>query len=218
MIEEAPSPGLLSTERARILPLVADVIGRAGYRGAGTVEMLLDQEGKLWFMEMNTRLQVEHPVTEQITGLDLVELQLRVAANAPLPITQDDVTVRGHAIEVRINAEDPARGFAPSPGTITRLELPEGEGIRVDTHLRSGDAIPPFYDSMIAKLIVHAPDRDAALARMRDALAATRIEGVTTNLALHERILGWDAFLAGTYDTTSLETELMPALASGGGT
>jgi acetyl-CoA carboxylase biotin carboxylase subunit len=159
-------------------------------------------------MEMNTRLQVEHPVTEAITGLDLVELQLRVAANEALPIQQDDVAVRGHAIECRINAEDPDKGFQPSPGAITELALPEGEGIRVDTHLRSGDRIPPYYDSMVAKVIAHGADRAQAIERMRAALAAIRVEGVTTNVALHRRILDWPAFTSGTYDTTSLEAWL----------
>jgi len=216
VLEEAPSPGLPPAERERILPLVADVIGRSGYRNAGTVEMLLDPDGRAWFMEMNTRLQVEHPVTEAITGLDIVELQLRVAANEPLPIAQDDVTFHGHAIECRINAEDPADGFRPCPGTVSALRFPQGEGIRVETHLRSGDRIPPFYDSMVAKLIVHAADRAAAIERVTAALDATAVLGVTTNLALHRRIVRWDAFRSGHYDTTSLERELVPTLATGG--
>ena len=206
VLEEAPSPGLSEAERARILPLVADVVGRSGYRNAGTVEMLLDADGQLWFMEMNTRLQVEHPVSEEVTGIDLVEWQLRVAANETLP---DVPLTRGHAIECRINAEDPDRDFAPSPGLVTRLELPTGEGIRVDTHLREGDRIPPWYDSMIAKIIVHAEDRAAAIARMRAALSATHVAGVTTNIELHRRILDWQPFCSGNYDTTSLEHDLM---------
>jgi acetyl-CoA carboxylase biotin carboxylase subunit len=209
VLEEAPSPGLPASERERILPLVAGVVGRSGYRNAGTVEMLLDADGKAWFMEMNTRLQVEHPVTEEITGVDLVELQLKVAANEPLPLTQADITPRGHAFECRLNAEDPDNGFQPSPGTVHTLELPTGEGIRVDTHLRAGDRIPPQYDSMIAKLIVSGPTRDEALARLSAALDQVRIEGVTTNLGLHRRIVRWDAFRTGQYDTKSLETDLM---------
>jgi acetyl-CoA carboxylase, biotin carboxylase subunit len=208
VVEEAPSPGLSAEERARVLPLVADVVRRSGYVNAGTVEMLLDQDGRLTFMEMNTRLQVEHPVTEQITGLDLVELQLRVAARQPLPLSQGDVTFQGHSLELRINAEDPSRDFQPGPGTIEALDWPTGEGVRVDTHLRAGDRIPPDYDSMIAKLILTGPDRDTVLQRARDAVAATRITGVTTNLGLHARILRWDAFTSGDYHTRSLERDL----------
>ena len=208
VLEEAPSPGLPSAERDRILPLVANVIARSGYRNVGTVEMLLDQEQKLWFMEMNTRLQVEHPVTEENTRIDLVEWQLRIAANQPIPKLQAEIEPRGHSLECRINAEDPDQGFRPSPGQVTTLAFPEGEGIRVDTHLRSGDRIPPHYDSMIAKVIAHGTDREQALERMRTALAAVRIEGVTTNLALHRRILTWDPFVSGNYDITSLEASL----------
>ncbi|MEZ4236752.1 MAG: biotin carboxylase N-terminal domain-containing protein [Myxococcota bacterium] len=205
VLEEAPSPGLPEAERARILPLVADVVGRSGYRNAGTVEMLLDAEGRMYFMEMNTRLQVEHPVSEEITGVDLVAWQLEVAAGGALPATQADIAVSGHAIECRINAEDPDDNFRPSPGTVTTLQVPEGEGIRVDTHLSAGDRIPPNYDSMIAKLVVHGRDRADAIARLEQALQGVRIEGVATNVALHRRIVGWDAFRAGAYDTTSLE-------------
>jgi acetyl-CoA carboxylase biotin carboxylase subunit len=211
VLEEGPSPGLPAEERARILPLVADVVARSGYVNAGTIEMLLDQDGRAWFMEMNTRLQVEHPVTEAITGLDLVELQLRVAAGERLPLTQAQVKVEGHAIECRINAEDPSNNFRPAPGLITRLVLPEGPGVRVDTHLAAGDRVPPYYDSMIAKLIVHGVDRAQAIDRMRAALAASVVEGVTSNLDLHRRILQWAPFVSGRYDTTSLESDLMGA-------
>lgn len=209
VLEEAPSPGLSPAERSRVLPLVADVVARAGYRNAGTVEMLLDADGNLWFMEMNTRLQVEHPVTEQVVGVDLVEWQLRVAAREPLPARQSDIRPTGHAIECRLNAEDPDDGFRPSPGVVSRLAFPQGEGIRVDTHLRSGDRIPPYYDSMVAKLIVSGADRDQAIARLRAALGEVVIEGVKTNIELHKRILEWDAFTSGHYDTRSLERELM---------
>ena len=209
VLEEAPSPGLPPAERERILPLVADVVARSGYRNAGTVEMLVDADGNAWFMEMNTRLQVEHPVTEQITGVDLVELQLRVAANERLPLRQSDVGFTGHAIEVRLNAEDPDDGFRPSPGRVTTLEFPTGEGVRVDTHLRTGDRIPPNYDSMVAKLIVHGADRAQAIERLAAALDATRIDGVRTNIGLHRRILGWEPFITGQYDTKSLERDLM---------
>jgi acetyl-CoA carboxylase biotin carboxylase subunit len=209
VVEEARSPGLPLEERERILPLVADVVSRSGYVNAGTVEMLLDADGRAWFMEMNTRLQVEHTVTEAVTGIDLVELQLRVAANEPLTLTQDDIRFSGHAVECRVNAEDPDDGFRPCPGRVGRLVLPEGEGIRVDTHLRSGDRIPPQYDSMVAKIIAHGVDREQAIERMRGALARLKVEGVTTNVGLHQRILNWDAFLSGQYDTRSLERDLM---------
>ncbi|MCB9667975.1 MAG: ATP-grasp domain-containing protein [Alphaproteobacteria bacterium] len=208
VLEEARSPGLPAAERERILPLVASVVAKTGYVGAGTVEMLLDDDGKAWFMEMNTRLQVEHPISEQITGIDLVEHQLRVAAGEVLSLSQDDIRFTGHALECRINAEDPDDGFKPSPGRIERLDFPVGEGVRVDTHLRAGDRISPYYDSMVAKLITWGPDRDAAIARMEEALAGTRIEGVTTNIALHQRILRWDAFREGSYHTRSLEAAM----------
>jgi acetyl-CoA carboxylase biotin carboxylase subunit len=211
VVEEGPSPGLTAAERARILPLVGDVIRRSGYVNAGTIEMLVDEHGTAWFMEMNTRLQVEHGVTELLTGLDLVELQLRVAANEPLPLRQEDVVVRGHAIECRINAEDPNDGFRPCPGKVTRLAFPDG--VRVDTALTSGDRIPPTYDSMVAKLLVHADDRPAAIAAMSAALEGTVVEGVTTNIDLHKKILRWEPFVSGQYTTTTLEQHLASLLA-----
>jgi acetyl-CoA carboxylase biotin carboxylase subunit len=209
VVEEAPSPGLSEAERARVLPKVAEAVRRAGYRGAGTVEMLLDQHGALWFMEMNTRLQVEHAVTEELLGIDLVEAQLRVAANERLPLRQDALSPRGHVIELRVNAEDPDDGFRPSPGTVTGLAWPEGEGIRVDTHLHPGDRIPPYYDSMVAKLVVRGADRADCIHRARAAVAATRVEGVRTNLGLHARILDWAPFVSGRYHTKSLEQDLL---------
>ncbi|MDP2311792.1 MAG: biotin carboxylase N-terminal domain-containing protein [Pseudomonadota bacterium] len=202
LLEESPSPALSPAECARIGTIVADACRAAGYYGAGTVEMLRDPSGALYFMEMNTRLQVEHPVTEAVTGLDLVELQLRVAANE---VVKPTFSVSGHAIECRVNAEDPDAGFRPAPGRVTRLVLPQGEGIRVDTHLRAGDAISPFYDSMVAKVIVHAPDRAAAIARMDAALAAMVVEGVPTTIPLQRRILADPRFVAGDYDTTFLD-------------
>ena len=158
-------------------------------------------------MEMNTRHQVEHPVSEAITGVDLVEWQLRVAANEALPLDTPPPR-KGHAIEFRINAEDPDQDFRPTPGVVSTLELPAGEGIRVDTHLSAGDRIPPNYDSMIAKLIVSAADRPTCLERAAKALAQTRIDGVSTNLALHRRVLDWTDFQQGRYDTGSLESWL----------
>ncbi len=206
VMEEATSPGLSAEERERVLPLVAEVVRKAGYVNAGTIEMLLDEHGRAWFMEMNTRLQVEHPVTEAVTGLDLVELQLRVAANEPLPLKQDDVTFTGHAVEARVNAEDPAQDFRPCPGRVTALVLPEGPGIRVDTHLAAGDRIPPQYDNMVAKVIAHAPTREQALDRLDAALASMRVEGVSTNIGLQRALLAHPDVRAGTFDTTSLET------------
>ena len=205
VLEEAPSPGLSAAERERILPLVADVVRKSGYANAGTVEMLLSDEGQLYFMEMNTRLQVEHPVTELLTGLDLVEQQLLVASNHRLSLSP---TSTGHAIECRINAEDPAQGFRPSPGRLTTLRWPTGEGVRVDTHVSEGDVVPPNYDSMLGKVICYGKDRTEAIERMGRALADTAVEGVANNIALHQRILTWPRFLAGEYDTTTLETEL----------
>ena len=163
--------------------------------------MLRAPDGGLYFLEMNNRLQVEHPVTELVTGLDLVELQLRVACNE---VVKPEFQRRGHAIECRINAEDPEKDFRPAPGTVRRLSFPEGEGIRVETHLRAGDTIPPHYDSMVAKLVVHAENRPAAIARMEAALAATQIEGVPTTIALHRKILADQRFLSGDYDTRFL--------------
>ncbi len=205
VLEESPSPALRPEVRDAVLATVTAALAKFRYRSAGTVEMLLDADGALWFMEMNTRLQVEHPVTEVRTGVDLVEWMLRVAAGEPLPLTQDEIQPVGHSVEVRINAEDPDHGFRPSPGRISKLVLPQGEGIRVDTHLQEGDRIPPNYDSMVAKVISWGKDRPEAILRMRHALATTTVEGVTTNIGLHQRILQWDAFLGGTYDTTSLE-------------
>jgi acetyl-CoA carboxylase biotin carboxylase subunit len=208
LLEESPSPVITPAQRAQVGGLVAEVVARAGYRNAGTVEMLRDQDGQLYFMEMNTRLQVEHPVSEEITGLDLVELQLRVACNEPLPFDQSGVHFKGHAIEARVNAEDPAQGFRPSPGRITRLELPVGDGVRVDTHLRGGDRIPPQYDSMICKVIAWGEDRAQAIARLHGALSASVIEGVPTTIPLQLKLLESEPFRSGTYDTTTLDTLL----------
>ena len=202
LLEESPSPVITPAERARMSAIVGEACRRAGYYGAGTVEMLRDPSGALYFMEMNTRLQVEHPVTEMVTGLDLVELQLRVAANE---VVNPTFTLSGHAIECRINAEDPAQGFKPAPGRVTKLVLPEGVGIRVDTHLRGGDAISPFYDSMVAKVIAHGANRGEAIARMDAALAAMVVEGVPTTIPLQRQILADARFVSGVYDTSFLD-------------
>jgi acetyl-CoA carboxylase biotin carboxylase subunit len=209
LLEETPSPALADGAgaelRSRIEAQLEQVIGALGYRGAGTVEMLLAPEGALYFMEMNTRLQVEHTVTEMVTGLDLVACQLQIAANGPLP---DPVVPQGHAIQCRINAEDVAQDFRPTPGRLERFRLPEGEGIRVDTHLREGDPVSPHYDSLLAKLIAHGPDRATAIARMDAALAAMEVEGVPTTIGLHRGILAHPDFQAGRVSTGFLEQNL----------
>jgi acetyl-CoA carboxylase, biotin carboxylase subunit len=206
VLEEAPAPGLDPEVRTAMCDAATALAREVGYVGAGTVEFLLDPpSGEFFFIEMNTRIQVEHPVTELVTGLDLVALQLRVADGEPLPMAQDEIVCRGAALEFRVNAEDPADDFLPSPGEVTALELPGGPGVRVDTALAAGDVIPPFYDSMVAKLCVWAPDRGAALARGRRALAEYRVEGVPTTIPLHRRLLEDPTVIAGDYDITFLE-------------
>ena len=206
VLEEAPAPRM-KTEHRRAMGKAAVACATAiGYVGAGTVEFIaadsFDRDGAFYFMEMNTRLQVEHPVTEMVTGEDLVEWQLRVAAGEPLPKRQDELALSGHAIEARIYAEDPERGFLPSIGTITHLRAPAARpGVRVDTGVRAGDEISPYYDPMIAKLVVHGEDRSAALARLRDALADYEIVGVATNVAFLRRVVAHDAFASGNVDT-----------------
>jgi acetyl-CoA carboxylase biotin carboxylase subunit len=205
LIEESPAPGPSREEVARTAARVEAACTALGYLGAGTVEMLLDGEGRLWFMEMNTRLQVEHTVTEAVTGLDLVELQLRIAAHQRPELASNS---RGHAIECRINAESPADNFRPTPGRIERLVFPSGEGVRVDSHLAEGDRISPHYDSMIAKLICWGPDRPSAIHRMDAALEALVVEGVSTTAALHRRILAHPDFQSGKYDNGFVERHI----------
>ncbi len=211
VIEEAPAPGLPAELRAAMGAAAAQAARAVGYVGAGTVEFIADgshglRSGGFWFMEMNTRLQVEHPVTEAVTGLDLVEWQFRVAAGEPLPLTQDAVPLQGHAIEARIYAEDPARGFLPSTGTLLALQFPHG--VRVDTGVEQGSAITPFYDPMIAKMIAHAPSREAALERLAAALAETVAAGPYTNLALLAGLCRSAEFRAGRFDTGFIERHL----------
>ncbi|MCB9778132.1 MAG: ATP-grasp domain-containing protein [Alphaproteobacteria bacterium] len=214
LVEETPSPAVDDALRARVFATVEQACVALGYRGAGTVEMLLDQDGGLWFMEMNTRLQVEHTVTEAVRGIDLVEWQLRIAANEPLPSDLlERYPARGHAVECRINAERVADDFRPTPGPVPVLELPQGEGVRVDTHLAAGDRVSPHYDSMIAKLITHGADRTQALDRMARALASLRVEGVPTTAGLHRAIVDAPAFRSGAYDTSWLEGALADLLA-----
>jgi acetyl-CoA carboxylase biotin carboxylase subunit len=206
VIEEAPAPGITEEQRKRIGERCVNACLEIGYRSAGTFEFLYEND-EFYFIEMNTRLQVEHPVTEMITGIDIVREQLNIAAGEPLSIKQEDVRFQGHAIECRINAED-AKTFMPSPGLITLAHMPGGPGIRVDSHLYSGYSVPPFYDSMIGKVIAHGQDRDAAFGRMRNALSEIVIEGIRTNVALHQEIFQHAAFQAGGTDIHYLEKRL----------
>ncbi|MHA6729201.1 acetyl-CoA carboxylase biotin carboxylase subunit [Devosia sp. A369] len=198
VLEESPAPGIDRAAIAAIGESCAEACRRIGYVGAGTFEFLYEK-GEFYFIEMNTRLQVEHPVTEMVTGLDIVDLQLRVALGEALDIKQADIVVSGHAIECRINAEHPF-SFAPAPGIVETLTAPGGEGVRLDTHLRNGKRVPPNYDSLIAKLIVHAPTRSAAIARMAEALQATEILGILTNIPLHADLIADPGFAAGSQD------------------
>jgi acetyl-CoA carboxylase biotin carboxylase subunit len=202
LIEECPAPELEPALRAALHAAAVRFAARLGYRGAGTVEFLVDAgRGEFYFLEMNARIQVEHPVTEQVTGLDLVAAQLRIAEGAELPLAQSDLRLDGCAIECRINAEDPARDFMPSPGRVTRAEWPQGEGIRVDTHITAGSSVPPYYDSLLGKVIAHGRTREAARARLAAALGRTRIEGVHTNLAFQAALLDDPEFVRGGVDT-----------------
>jgi acetyl-CoA carboxylase biotin carboxylase subunit len=202
LVEETPAPHLPLATRETLLEAAVRFAERLEYRGAGTVEFLYDVErDEFYFLEMNARIQVEHPVTEEVTGVDLVAEQIAIASGDGLRLHQADVTLQGAAIECRINAEDPANGFMPSPGTVRSASWPQGEGIRVDTHIVDGASIPPFYDSMIAKVIAHGPDRATALNRLRSALHQTSIEGVATNITFQQQILGEAAFAEGGVDT-----------------
>ena len=203
VIEESPSPALNQAQREEIGEIVRKAIEKIGYTNAGTLEFLFE-DGRFYFMEMNTRLQVEHPITEAVTGIDIVREQIRVASGAALGYTQDDVTFSGHAIECRINAEDPET-FAPCPGKITEWHAPGGLGVRVDSEIYSGYSIPPFYDSMIAKLIVSGKTRNAALMRLRRALEEFVIEGVKTTIPLHQDIISQAEFIDGQYNIHWLE-------------
>ena len=206
VIEEAPAPGITEKQRQRIGARCVQACKDIGYRSAGTFEFLYEND-EFYFIEMNTRLQVEHPVTEMITGIDIVRQQLLIASGEPLKIAQEDVRFQGHAIECRINAEDP-KNFMPSPGLITLWHPPGGPGIRVESHIYSGYRVPPFYDSMIGKLIAHGENRDVAVARMRNALSEVVIEGIKTNIPLHQEIFQHAAFQAGGTDINYLEKRL----------
>jgi acetyl-CoA carboxylase biotin carboxylase subunit len=204
LIEESPCPVLSDEERQRSLSAAVEAARGIGYVGAGTMEFLLLGDGTLRFMEMNTRLQVEHCVSEIRSGLDLVHEQIRVAAGHRLRWSQSDITLTGHAIECRINAEDPEQGFRPGPGLISTWGAPTGEGIRVDTHVESGYTVPPHYDSLLCKVITHAPTRNEAADRMIEALGRLQCEGVPTTAAMHRAVLASDAFRTGEYDTRSI--------------
>ncbi|MBE2897625.1 acetyl-CoA carboxylase biotin carboxylase subunit [Pasteurellaceae bacterium TAE3-ERU1] len=206
VVEEAPAPGIDAQLRKDIGQRCANACVEIGYRGAGTFEFLYEN-GEFYFIEMNTRIQVEHPVTEMITGVDLVKEQLRIASGMPLSFKQEDIKVRGHAIECRINAEDP-RNFLPSPGKVTRLHTPGGFGIRWDSHIYDGYTVPPHYDSMIAKLISYGETREEAITRMRNALSEVIIEGLKTNIPLHEMIMDDESFNRGGSNIHYLEKKL----------
>ncbi|MEJ2654110.1 MAG: acetyl-CoA carboxylase biotin carboxylase subunit [Acidihalobacter sp.] len=206
VVEEAPAPGISVEQRERLGARLTEACRSIGYRGAGTFEFLYEN-GEFYFIEMNTRVQVEHPVTEMVTGIDIVKQQLLVASGEELPFTQDDIVLRGHAIECRINAEDP-RSFIPSPGTITQYHAPGGPGIRVDSHIYNGYRVPPYYDSLIGKLIAHGEDRASALARMRGALQEIVVDGIKTNIELHQNILSDTAFIEGGTNIHYLEKKL----------
>ena len=206
VVEEAPAPGITPEMRARMGKVCADACVRIGYRGAGTFEFLY-QDGEFYFIEMNTRIQVEHPVTERVTGIDLVAEQIRIASGMPLSFSQEDIIIRGHAIECRINAEDP-RTFMPSPGLVTHYHAPGGAGIRMDSHLYSGYKVPPNYDSLIGKLIAYGNTRESAIARMRTALKEIGIEGIKTNVELQRDIMDDTHFQTGGTNIHYLEKKL----------
>jgi acetyl-CoA carboxylase biotin carboxylase subunit len=205
LIEESPSPRLSAETRTAMCDAAVRLAKAAKYTNAGTVEFIVDQQGNYYFIEVNTRIQVEHPVTEMMTGIDLIKMQLRVAAGEPLPFKQDEIRATGAAIECRINAEDPAAGFRPSPGLIQRLIPPGGFGVRFDSHAYSGYTVSPYYDSMIGKVIVHQPTRGEAIATMLRALQELRVDGLKTTAPLQREILAHSAFAEAQIDTTFVE-------------
>jgi acetyl-CoA carboxylase biotin carboxylase subunit len=217
LIEEGPSPAMGDAARERLRDLAIRAVVAAGYESAGTLEFLLDREGNFYFIEINCRIQVEHPVTEAVTGIDLITQQIRLAAGEPLALRQADVQFHGHAIEFRINAEDAADNFSPQTGVIDELLLPGGPGVRVDTHLYPGYEVPPYYDSLLAKLIVWGDDRDQALARSRRALREFAISGIKTNLPFHQGIIDNEAFLGAQVSTNLLDRVGPAAFVTGRG-
>lgn len=205
LVEESPSPAVTPKLRKRMGKEAVKAAKVVKYKGAGTVEFLLAPDGNFYFMEMNTRIQVEHPVTEQVSGVDLVKEQIRIASDGKLGFSQDEIVVEGHAIECRINAEDPTNGFRPSPGEITSFHIPGGPGIRVDTYAYARYVIPPYYDSILAKLIAYGRTRDEAILRMRRALEEFIVEGVKTTIPFHQRVLADPDFVKGKFDTSFVE-------------
>jgi acetyl-CoA carboxylase biotin carboxylase subunit len=209
LIEESPAPRLPQEKRIAMCEAAVRMIREANYHNAGTVEFIVDPDDNFYFIEVNARIQVEHPVSELVTGIDLIKTQIRVAAGEPLPFNQGDIVPRGAAIECRINAENPERGFQPSPGLIKQLYVPGGPGIRWDSHAHAGYTVPPYYDSMIGKLIVHRPTREEAIACMKRALAELRIEGIKTTAPFHLRVLSHATFAEGMVDTKFVERTLL---------
>ncbi len=207
LIEEAPSPNLPEARRREICDAAVRMIRASNYTNAGTVEFIVDRDNNFFFIEVNARIQVEHPVSEMITGVDLIKEQIRVAAGQPLSFQQSDLKCIGHAIECRINAENPDRNFQPNPGKIQKLFTPGGLGVRFDSHVYGGYTVPPYYDSMIGKLIVHRPTRDEAIATMRRALAEMIVEGIATTAPFHDKVLQHPEFVAGKHDTKFVERE-----------
>jgi acetyl-CoA carboxylase biotin carboxylase subunit len=207
LLEETPCPGLADATRRELTAAALRLCRAAGYESAGTVEFLLDRQDRFYFLEVNTRIQVEHPVTEMVTGVDLVRAQIEIAAGEPLGLRQEDVVFRGHAIECRVTAEDPVT-FTPSPGRVTAYVAPGGPGVRVDSHCFAGYTVPPYYDSLVAKVITHGADRTDALARMRRAVSEFIVEGIRTTLPLHARLLADPRLISGDYSTTFLESGL----------
>jgi acetyl-CoA carboxylase biotin carboxylase subunit len=205
LVEESPAPHLPPSLREQICQAAVRLVRAANYQNAGTCEFLVDKQNNFYFIELNARIQVEHPVTELVTGIDLVREQIRIAAGLPLSFRQEDIHHRGVAIECRINAEDPAADFRPCPGVITRWQVPGGPGVRLDSHVVSGYRVPPNYDSLVAKLLVHQPTRALALACMRRALTEFVVEGIKTTLPLHREILNHSSFIEGQVDTTFIE-------------
>jgi acetyl-CoA carboxylase biotin carboxylase subunit len=212
LVEESPSPGLPEAVRERMGDAAVRLCRHVGYRSAGTIECIFDPaSGEFYFMEMNTRVQVEHPVTECVTGIDIVKEQIRIAGGERLSVRQDDIRLRGHAIECRINAEDPDTGFSPCPGQLSVVQMPGGPGVRVDSHVFAGYRVPPNYDSLIAKLITWGSDRPEAIARMRRALAELRVEGVKTTAPFLARLLQSDTFVRGDVHTRFVEEFIQEA-------
>ncbi len=214
LLEETPSPVLDAAVRARMCAAAVKLCRHVGYTSAGTIEFILDAaSGEFYFMEMNTRIQVEHPVTEMVSGIDLVKAQLEIAGGTPLAIAQDEIRYHGHAIECRINAEDSERDFAPCPGAITRYHAPGGPGIRVDSHIHAGYTVPPYYDSLLAKVVSWGRNRAEAIARMRRALHEMEVGGIKTTIPFHLGLLQHEAFVAGDVHTRFVENELLGARA-----